>query len=119
MIFKYHDFIIDITDFDAEYCDVRDSLLDFMWEEHEDSYKEYMARRRASFEAEDRFQREHYNSYYNISFGMECAEQDYYNRIRQECDWVLERWQERFNGEEIEEKSKAPRKRKNSLTGRL
>lgn len=117
MIFKYHDFIIDITDFDAEYCDVRDSLLDFMWEEHEDSYKEYMARRRASFEAEDTIQREEYNSSYNISFGMECAREEYERNLEQECSWIVDRWKERFYNIPAEEKS--PHKRKNALTGRL
>lgn len=119
MEFKYHSFQINIDDFDAEYDSIRDALSTYMWEENYNDYEEYMALRRADFEAENEYQQGEYNSSYNISFGMECAREDYYNRIHQECDWVLERWQERFNGEEIEEKSKAPHKRKNALTGRL
>lgn len=114
MLFKYHDFTIDTTDFDAY---IREALLDYMWEERYEDYHQYMAMRRESFEAEDRIQREEYNSSYNISFGMECAEEDYAHMLKQKCAWIINRWQERFNG--IQKEEKAPRKRKNALTGRL
>lgn len=117
MMFKYHSFIIEVKDFDAEYDSIKDALSTYMWEENYEDYKQYMASRMEDFAAEDEIQREEYNSSYNILFGMECAEQDYYNRIHQECDWVLERWAQRFHGISAEEKS--PRRRRNALTGRL
>lgn len=99
MQFRYHNFIIDVQDFDAEYDSIRDALSSYMWEECYEDYRQYMAMRREDFEAEDEYQREEYGSSYNILFGMECAEQDYCNMLDQERDWILDRWEERFKGE--------------------
>lgn len=98
MKFRYHSFVIEVEDFDAEYDSISDALSSYMWEENYEDYKQYMARRRADFEAEDAIQREEYNSSYNIGFGMECAAQDYCNMLDQERDWILDRWEERFKG---------------------
>lgn len=116
MEFRYHSFKINVQDFDAEYDSIRDLLSTYMWEENYNDYKEYMALRRADFEAEDRIQREEYNSSYNILFGMECAEHSYIDMLDQERDWILDRWKQRFYSTPTEDKS--PRKRKNALTGR-
>lgn len=99
MEFRYHDFVINVEDFDAEYDSIRDALFDFMWEERYEEYRQYMAMRREDFEAENAYQQREYNSSYNIMFGMECAEQQYYDNLSQECDWIMDRWQERFKGE--------------------
>lgn len=116
MEFKYHDYTINIEN-SFNYNAIFQDLLDYMWEENFTDYEEYMALRRADFEAEDQFQREEYNSSYNISFGMECAREDYERNLEQECSWIVDRWKERFYNNISEEKS--PRKRKNALTGRL
>ena len=116
MEFKYHNFTIEVKDFDAEYASIIDALSTYMWEENYEDYSQYMSSRKEDFEAEDEIQHEEYNSSYNILFGMECAEQDYCNMLDQERDWILDRWKKRFYS--ISEE-KAPHKRKNALTGRL
>lgn len=115
MEFKYHNFTVEVNDFDAEYDSIRDNLSTYMWEVRYADYEEYMTLRRANFTVEDEYQRE-YNSSYNIAFGMECARQDYERHIDQECNFIVTKWQDQFNG--ISEE-KSPRRRRNALTGRL
>lgn len=117
MLFKYHNFTVEVKDFDTEYDSIRDALSTYMWEENYEDYKQYMSSRREDFEAEDSYQKEEYGSSYNILFGMECAEQNYYDMLDQERDWVLYRWRQRFYDTPTEDK--APHKRKNALAGRL
>ena len=116
MKFKYRNFTIEVKDFDAECGSIRDALSTYMWEECSQDYEEYMALRRADFEAEDQLQREEYNSSYNIPFGMECAREGYVRSIEQECSWIVDRWRQRFYNI-YEEKS--PRRRRNAAAGRL
>lgn len=99
MRFKYHNFTIEVKNFDAEYDSIRDALSTYMWEENYEDYRQYMSSRKEDFIAEDEYQREEYNSSYNILFGMECAEQDYINMLDQERDWILDRWEERFKSQ--------------------
>lgn len=96
MKFKYKTFEIEVNEFD--YWNIYNSLHEYMWETRQDDYDSYMNEYREYYESVAEEQRTEYGIRYDVEFALSCVSANYERNIEQESRWIVDRWQDQFNG---------------------